>query len=141
MRAAVVLSAAFCVLALHAARAEDAPSSADEGAIHDVITKQLDAFNRDDGPTAESFAAPGIKDKFPSPDMFMGMVKSAYGALIHPKSTRFEALTQTGLGLVQKMTLIDSNGVAWTVAYTMTQVDGQWRISGCFVLKSDAVNA
>ena len=71
----------------------------------------------------------------------MSMVRNAYAPLIRPKSTRFDDLSQTALGLVQKMTVVDSAGAVWTVAYTMVQVDGQWRISGCFILKADAVNA
>ena len=106
-----------------------------------MITKQLDAFGAGDGATAEGFASPGIKDKFPSPDSFMGMVKNAYGALIHPRSTHFDDLAQTPLGTVQKMTIVAEDGQVWTAVYTMTMIDGQWRISGCYILKSEAVNA
>jgi hypothetical protein len=69
------------------------------------------------------------------------MVQGSYGALIKPRSTSFGELGPTSLGLVQKLTIIDSNGVLWTAAYTMVLVDGQWRISGCFLQKADAVNA
>lgn len=124
-----------------AVRADEPVGPGAELAIHDVISKQLDAFKAEDGAAAESFAAPGIQDKFPNPDMFMGMVRSAYSALIRPRSTHFDDLSQTALGLVQKMTIVDGNGQVWTAAYTMTQIDGVWRISGCFILKSEAVNA
>ena len=123
------------------ARADDLPDPAAQAAIRDVISRQIDAFRTEDGAAAEAFASPGIRDKFPSPDMFMGMVRSAYGALIRPRSTHFDELTATPLGLVQKMTVVDAGGQVWTVGYTMTLVDGQWRISGCYVLKSEAVNA
>ena len=71
----------------------------------------------------------------------MGMVRSAYPALIRPRSTHFDSLAATGLGLVQKVTIVSGDGQVWTAAYTMTLVDGQWRISGCFILKAEAVNA
>ena len=131
----------FLLLSVAPAFADDVPGAPDQSAIKDVISQQLDAFGKGDGVAAEAFASPMIQQKFASPEAFMGMVKSGYGALIRPKSTRFESLDQTPLGLVQKMSVVDSSGVLWTVAYTMTQVDGKWRISGCFLLKSDAVNA
>lgn len=141
MRRIAWVCAVFLFGALGAAEADETPAAPDEAGIQAVITQQLDALSKEDGAVAESFAAPGIQEKFPSPDGFMGMVKNSYSALIRPRSTHFESLTQTGLGLVQKMTLVDGAGTLWTVAYTMVQVDGQWRISGCFILKSDAVNA
>ncbi|MCW6509708.1 DUF4864 domain-containing protein [Lichenifustis flavocetrariae] len=119
----------------------DAPDAAAQTAIQSVITQQLNALQSEDGTTAESFASPGIKEKFPDPGAFMSMVHQSYSALVHPKSTHFGDLSQTALGLVQKMTIVDSKGGVWTAAYTMTQVDGQWRISGCFMLKSEAVEA
>lgn len=141
MRQIAFTAVAFTLLSLTAARADDTPGATDQAAIQSVITQQIDAFRKEDGAAAEAFAAPGIQEKFPSPESFMGMVRSAYAPLIRPRSTHFDSLAQTGLGLVQKLTLVDSAGAVWTVAYTLTQVDGQWRISGCFILKSDAVNA
>lgn len=140
-RALLIWTFAFVLASGAAALADDPIAPGAEAAIQDVISKQLDAFKVEDGAAAEAFAAPGIKTMFPSPDMFMGMVKNAYSALIRPRSTHFDALNQTPLGLVQKMTIIDGNGQVWTAAYTMMLVDGQWKISGCFILKSDAVNA
>ena len=136
-----LLAGFFLAILSQASMADNVPSPNDESGIHDVITQQLEAFRKEDGTTAESFAAPGIKEKFPSADSFMSMVRNSYAPLIRPKSTRFEELSQTALGLVQKMTVVDSAGAVWTVAYTMVQVDGQWRISGCFILKAEAVNA
>ena len=115
------------------------PSS--QAAIRAVITQQLDAFKADDAVAAESFASPGIRDRFPDASGFLDMVKHAYGALVRPKSTQFGELSQTPLGLVQKLTVVDGNGMVWTAAYTMTEVDGQWRISGCYMLKSEATDA
>lgn len=141
MKRTALLGATFCLVLGGLAHADDQPDAGAQTAIHDVISKQLDAFKTEDGAAAEAFAAPGIQEKFASPDMFMGMVRNAYAALIRPRATHFDDLSQTPLGLVQKMTIVDSNGQVWTAAYTMTLVDGQWRISGCYILKSDAVNA
>ena len=135
------LLAALALLA-QPALADDAPvDPGSQAAIQSVITRQLEAFKAGDGTAAESFASPGIRDKFPDPAAFLGMVRQAYGALVTPKSTHFGDLSQTPLGLVQKLTVVGSDGKVWTAAYTMTLVDGQWRISGCYMLKSEAVDA
>jgi hypothetical protein len=136
----ILLAAVLCAALSQAARADDAPSPADEAAIRDVISQQIDAFRTENGAAAEAFAAPGIKEKFPNPDSFMGMVRTGYPALIRPRATHFEDLRQTALGLVQTVTVVDGSGQVWTAAYTMTKVDGQWRISGCYMLKSEAVS-
>ena len=138
-----VLVGAFAVLvgSCSAWAGDAAVDAGSQSAIRSVITQQLDAFKTEDGVAAESFASPSIHDRFPDPASFMGMVKQSYGALVRPKSTQFGELSQTPLGLVQKLTVVDSNGTVWTAAYTMTEVDGQWRISGCYMLKSTAVDA
>lgn len=139
MRPAVL---AVLTLLTGPAFADDTPAGpGNQAAIQAVISKQLQAFAAGDASTAESFASPGIRDRFPDPGAFMGMVQQAYGALVAPKSTHFGELSQTPLGLVQKLTVVDAKGGVWTAAYTMTLVDGQWRISGCYMLKSEAVDA
>lgn len=139
MRPAVLV---FLALFTGPALADDPPADpGSQAAIQTVITRQLEAFAAGDGSTAESFASPGIRERFPDPAAFLGMVQQAYGALVSPKSTRFGELSQTPLGLVQKLTVVDAKGGVWTAAYTMTLVDGQWRISGCYMLKAEAVGA
>ena len=140
MRRVVLLYTALLGVSLGQARADALPDPASQSAIQSVISQQLDAFRKEDGVAAEAFAAPTIREKFPDPSGFMSMVKQSYGALVRPKTTAFGPIEQTPLGLVQKLTVVDTNGQVWTAAYTMTQVDGQWRISGCFMLKSEAVD-
>ena len=138
----LIPSALLAILsASTAACADDLPGPADQAAIKGVINDQLQAFKSGDAVAAESFASAGIREKFPDPAAFLGMVRQAYGALVGPRSFRFGELSQTPLGLVQKLTVVDSAGAVWTAAYTMTFVDGQWRISGCYMLKSEAVDA
>ena len=43
-----------------------------------IITAQISAFRADDGPTAYSFAAPVVRNIFPTPEIFMSMVKRGY---------------------------------------------------------------
>ena len=136
----LVLSCAVAASILGAvpARAEDKP---DEPAFEKVIAAQIDAIGRGDAAAAHSFASPGIQQKFPDPNQFLGMVKQSYGALVKPKSTHFESSGDTGLGPMEKVTIIDSSGVAWTAVYTFEQVDGQWRITGCALIKAPDTSA
>ena len=46
-------------------------SAADARAVRQVIEAQLDAFKRDDAPRAFSYAAPGIREAFGTPEKFM----------------------------------------------------------------------
>ena len=107
-------------------------------AIQTVITKQLDALQKDDAPTAESFAAPAIKDRFPEPATFLAMVKEHYGALIHPKSTSFGEIVSSPHGPLQKMTIVAADGVVWTAVYSFEKVGGDWRITACGLARDDS---
>ena len=130
----------FCASAILVSpvRAEDMPDGA---AFETVIRSQLDAIGRGDAVTAQSFASPGIKQKFPDAAQFLNMVRQSYAPLVNPKSTHFEQAGDTGLGPMEKVTIVDSSGVVWTAIYTFEQVDGQWRITGCSLLKAPDTGA
>ena len=113
---------------------------ATESTFQSIITQQMDAFGRDDAVTAQSFAAPGIKSKFPDPQAFNAMVHQTYAPLIHPRSTRFRSGGTTALGPVEKVTIVDSKGQAWTAIYSFEQVDGQWRINGCILVQEQSTS-
>ena len=131
----IVVIAAAIGFGSGAARAE-APSPVTP--IQSVIAAQIEAFGRDDAAGAHQFASPGIKMRFPDPNAFLAMVKQSYAPLIHPRSTHFDG---SDPGPVQKLTIVDSAGVVWTALYTLEQVDGQWRITGCSLLKAPDVGA
>ncbi len=119
-------------------RAEDAAAGKDFQAI---IAAQIDAFGRGDAATGYSFASPGIQAKFPDAGQFLAMVRQSYPPLFHPRSTHFDAAGATALGPMQSVTIVDSNGVAWTAVYTFEQVDGKWKITGCSLLKVPDIGA
>ncbi|MGE4253480.1 MAG: DUF4864 domain-containing protein, partial [Parvibaculaceae bacterium] len=50
-------------------------SEAEAREFQRIITGQLDAFNADDGAGAYEFAAPSIRRMFPTPEIFLSMVK------------------------------------------------------------------
>lgn len=121
----------------HPARAADV-DQATQAAMQSIITQQIDALGRDDAATAQSFAAPGIRTKFPDPQGFSDMVHNAYAPLIRPRSTHFDAAGVTAVGPLQNVTIVDSKGQVWTAVYTFEQVEGQWRINGCMLLREQS---
>ncbi len=131
-----LIVAAGTVLLTAPAAADDL-DKATEDSVQQIITQQLDAFARDDAERAESFAAPGIRAMFPDPKDFLAMVHTSYGALVQPRSTHFDKASIIAHGPLQSMTIVDREGGAWTAVYTFEQVDGQWRISGCALVKQE----
>ena len=113
------------------ARAQDMPSADDAAAVQAVIADQLDAFNRDDGQAAWSHAAPGIQGKFQSVEIFMEMVRSAYGPIHRSASAEFGALHGEGDRLVQEVVVTGQDGTTALAVYTLgRQPDGSWKIEG-----------
>ncbi|CAN5131534.1 DUF4864 domain-containing protein [soil metagenome] len=139
-----MLRAFICVLAISLLLL--APSFAfagDEEDYQKVIAGQLQALQADDGTTAYSFAAPSIKMLFPSPEIFMSMVKNGYPQVYRPQSYKFAEITTDPFGRpAQHVTIIDGNGKLWTAVYTMErQADGTWKIAGCSIIEAPGADA
>ena len=62
------------LISIPASLAED-PSAADRQAFQRIIGEQIEAFRADDGARAYGYAAPMIRQIFPTPEQFMAMVK------------------------------------------------------------------
>jgi hypothetical protein len=132
MRILIVVAAVLIGLLSPAA----AQSEADRSAIQGVISQQLDAFLRDDGSAAYSFAAPNIQTMFPTQERFMDLVKRGYQPVYRSRSHTFGELKQTAMGLEQTVDLVDAAGEFWTAVYTLQQQpDGSWKISSCILVK------
>ena len=134
-RMAAVVAVAGLLTAVGLPAASQEVSKPTQAALASVITQQIAAFGRDDGAAAESFAVPAFKDKYPDPKDFVAMVHQSYAPLVHPRSTHFDETTETARGPLQKVTVVDSDGAVWTALYSFEQVDGQWRINGCALVK------
>lgn len=124
-----------------AARAED--PAAEVAAAQRIITDQLAAFARDDGPAAYAFAAPEVKAKFPTPDIFMTMVKKGYTPVYRPQSYGFSASEVLSNGIVrQEVDLVDAAGEGWTAEYLLRrEPDGSLKIIACRLEKKPGVGA
>jgi hypothetical protein len=132
---AVVLS----LLALYPA----VPRADEADEFQRLISEQIAAFNADDGAKAYSYAAPIIQRLFPTPDIFMAMVKRGYQPVYRQRSYNFAETTTDAAGRpAQAVTIVDVNGKVWTALYTFErQPDGTWKISGCTLLEAPGADA
>ena len=111
-------------------------SDAERAAVQNAIEQQLQAFLRDDGATAYSFAAPSIKSMFPTEEIFMQMVQRGYPQVYRPRAYQFQELVEKGGHLEQTVEIVDGDGVFWSALYTLErQPDGSWKITGCYIVK------
>jgi Domain of unknown function (DUF4864) len=105
-------------------------------AIHDVITRQLDAIKKDDADAAFAIASPTIQTMFGSPATFMSMVERGYPQIFRSIGHKFLNIDETD-GLVRQRVLIESEKGSVIVRYEMIEIDGHWRINGCMIEKVD----
>jgi hypothetical protein len=129
------------LLGLSAASPADEISREDAAAIRKVISDQLDAFARDDGPRAFSLATAGIQATFGTPEAFMEMVKSQYPVVYRPKSVQFQPPEFVHGEVVQPVRMTDSEGGAWLALYPMLREGGRWRTNGCLLHRLAGVQA
>lgn len=111
-------------------------TDADRAAVQSTIAQQLNAFLADDAAAAYSFAAPNIKQMFPTQEIFMNLVRQGYPPVYRSSSHTFRELTETGGGLEQVVDIVDASGQFWTARYSLQQQpDGSWKITSCTLLK------
>ena len=123
------------VLAAPAAKAQDySEGGPEQQAVIGVIQNQIDALSRADGAAAYSYAAPIIKQKFRSADIFMSMVRQGYGILIDPAGVEFLDLRTMSGDLMQAVRVIGRDGISKIFIYQMElQEDGVWKIAGVYM--------
>lgn len=123
MRVMMLLVSLFLVAPL--ARAQDAAAE-----IRAVIAGQIDAFRADDLERAFSFASPGIRRMFGSPDRFGEMVRRGYPMVRSPGMVKFSGLNERGGQNVQSVLLTDQAGALFIIDYDMILTEGGWQIDG-----------
>ncbi|RUW97946.1 MULTISPECIES: DUF4864 domain-containing protein [unclassified Mesorhizobium] len=108
-----------------------------------VIDGQLKALIADDGAKAYSFAAPNVKQVFPTVDAFMNMVTNGYPPVRKPRSYSFGKVEQTGPGsIVQQVLIIGPDGKDYEAVYTLQQQpDGTFQITGCSLRASNSLSS
>lgn len=112
------------------------PTVAEKSQMKQTVRDQLAAFQRDDGPAAYGLAAPGIQRMYPSPDIFLGMVRLAYPPIYRPRSVAYGDVTDSPIGFVQKVYVAGPDGQNWVALYRFEkQPDGSWKIAGCSLIR------
>jgi hypothetical protein len=126
-----------CPAALAATPVQPTLPAAEWTAIRKVVGDQLAALKAGDGAKAMTYAAPGIREQFGTPENFMRMVRDGYGALLTARSTQFLEGAVIEDAIVQPMRLVLPDDTVLVALYQMQkQRDGQWRIGGCWIAPS-----
>ena len=114
-----------------AQRPQDVPAQ-DLETIQTIIKSQIEAFRKDDGLTAYSFASPNIQQVFPNAKIFLDMVKTGYPQIYRSLTVEFGRATRSNTGeVLQLVSLIGRDGSKAVAAYFMQrQPNGVWKING-----------
>lgn len=123
-----LLAAALTALCL-ASQALADPAE-DSGA---VIDRQLEAIGRDAWAEAFVFAAPGIQQKFGTPENFGRMVRDLYPMVWRPSSVEHLGVETEGVYQLHRLELRDAAGRAYVARYYLREVDGAWRIAAVII--------
>ena len=128
----LALSLAFAL----PAAAQPAITNDDLVEIRAVIHRQIEAFRRDDAREAFKLVSPAVQETFGTPERFLDVVRTSYGAMVRPASVVFLGLTLMGEEAVQRVKLTDRGGAVWLAYYAMQrQKDGSWRTNGCHLVQ------
>jgi hypothetical protein len=114
----------------------------DQAQIQAIISQQIAAFEHDDSAAAYSYAAPALKQVFPTPEAFMAIVRAGYTPIYRPRSYRFDGFRNADGKFIQGVEIQGQDGHYWEAFYTLVrQDDGTWKIAGCLLVKTAATSA
>jgi hypothetical protein len=101
-------------------------------AAQTTIDSQLKAFSAGDDSTAYSYAAPNVKQIFPTLDAFMSMVTNGYAPVRKPQSYTFgKSQEMSATTIAQQVFIVGADGKDYEALYTLElQPDGMYRITG-----------
>jgi DNA-binding transcriptional LysR family regulator len=106
-------------------------------AIRRTIDEQRKALKAGDARKAFSYASPGIRAQFHTPETFLTMVREGYGALIAARYVEFLEGAVIEGAVIQPLRLVAPDNSVLVALYTMEkQKDGRWRIAGCVLAPS-----
>jgi len=119
-----------------------ATASAEESAAahsRATIERQFEAFARDDAEAAYALADPTIKQMFVDADHFLAMVRDRYAPVYRHRNVEFGDFAESGDDASLTATLVDNDNVVWTALYSLRRdANGDWLISGCVLVQSEA---
>ena len=98
-----------------------------------IIESQIQAFLDENAELAYSYAAPLIKMKFNNPLEFMSMVKNYYEPVYNPKQFYFIDARYFEGAIYHQLQVISQQDESFLATYSLIQVGGKWKFSGCAV--------
>lgn len=119
-----------------------ADGALDGPAFQSIIKNQMSAFAAGNAKAAFSFATKTLQQRFQTPEVFMQMVREGYRPVYEPQSVTFGQSRMTRLGPTQEVYVTGPMGGNWLALYSFEQQeDGSWRISGCYLTRSEGFGA
>ncbi len=113
--------------------------SAEWNSIQLVIDDQLKALRAGDGAKAMSYAAPGLRQRFGTPERFMRMVREGFRPLLDARSSAFlDGAVVDGITIQPLQLVLPDSSVVVALYRMEKQRDGVWRIAGCVIAPSKA---
>jgi len=114
---------------------------AQDDAIATTITDQIAAFQADDFDTAFSYASPGIKRMFGTPERFGQMVRDGYPMVHRPAEVTMLDQSPLDGRIMQRVMIRDQNGRLHMLAYQMVETEDGWQINGVQLLRAPETGA
>ncbi len=129
------------LLALAFALSLSLTANAQNKAIEDVISRQIEAFEADDFATAFGFASTIIQNHFGTPERFGTMVRNGFPMVWRPADIQYLGQdTQTPF-TYQRVRVRDQEGAFFTLEYQMIATPDGWRINGVQFIEDPALSA
>jgi hypothetical protein len=115
---------------------------AETKAAQDAIEGQIKAFLAGDNAAAYSYAAPNVKEIFPTLETFMAMVTSGYQPVYRPRNYAFGKVRElSATSIVQQVLVVGPDGKDYEAIYTLErQADGKFRITGVSLRASNTLS-
>ncbi|WP_299143208.1 DUF4864 domain-containing protein [uncultured Tateyamaria sp.] len=109
--------------------------------IQGVIGNQIEAFKSDNFEEAFSFASPGIRGIFGTPENFGRMVTQGYPMVWRPAEVTYLGLDDENGVLSQTVRIVDADGATHLLKYRMLETDDGWKINGVQLIEAPGVSA
>jgi hypothetical protein len=103
--------------------------------LYSLAENQITAFRRNDFRTAYSYAASGIRQKFPL-DQFSEMVRKTYPHLTHSGRLNFGQVEFAANVRASAMIYVSHGSESVPMIYTFVKEHGIWKIEGVQMLRT-----
>ncbi|MEP3330755.1 DUF4864 domain-containing protein [Sedimentitalea sp.] len=110
------------------------PVSAQSAEVTGTIDAQIEAFLDNDIDRAFSYASPGIRRVFKTPENFGAMVRGGFPMVWRPAEVQYLELRDVAGNLWQKVRITDAAGQVHVLDYQMVNLQGGWKINAVQIL-------